>query len=493
MNSTMLVENENSTVVLDPSEDEIQISQDEYETIRPYIDERELRELDPKVRLHIIVSALACNLDTGQTGIHKNNFSEERGGYCPRTFDGWSCWNETAAGETANAPCPWFVTGFEPGRIAHKQCLSDGSWFKHPLTNLTWSNYTTCVDLEALQVYQNVNLVYEVGYLVSVCALILSLFIFCRFRSLSCTRVTIHKHLFASFIINNSLWLVWYRTVVNSGITVNELNQVYCAVIHILTHYFMMANYFWMFCEGFYLHTLLVYAFTRAESKLLTWFYVFGWLGPLLPLGLYTTFRGTDADHTERKECWIHDSKWSLLISGPVCICLLVSLAFLINIVRVLVMKLNASRRVTRTVTRNNSSRLINQREGHRRESGADSAGSLRKASRATLILIPLLGLHYFIIPFRPDGESNKWAAMMYEYVAAFTSSLQGLAVSLIFCFCNGEVLAVLKRHVCGRNSTCGGKLLGNLRTRVFRQNNTNSRATRQSIHSCSPTTTVMV
>lgn len=34
---------------------------------------------------------------------------------CPRTFDGWSCWNETPAGETAVHPCPWFVTGFEPG------------------------------------------------------------------------------------------------------------------------------------------------------------------------------------------------------------------------------------------------------------------------------------------------------------------------------------------------------------------------------------------
>lgn len=57
--------------------------------------------------------------------------------------------------------------------------------------------------------------------------------------------------------------------------------------------------------------------------------------------------------------CWIHDSKWSLLISGPVCVCLVVSLAFLINIVRVLVVKLNASRRVTRTV-RHNSGRLLN-------------------------------------------------------------------------------------------------------------------------------------
>lgn len=68
------------------------------------------------------------------------------------------------------------------------------------------------------------------------------------------------------------------------------------------------------------------------------------------------------------------------------------SLAFLINIVRVLVMKLNASRRVTRTVHgRNNSGRLLNEdgskRNGstaaQRREStvNGDSASSLRKVS----------------------------------------------------------------------------------------------------------------
>ncbi|ODM93930.1 Calcitonin-like peptide type 1 receptor [Orchesella cincta] len=371
--------------------------------------------------------------------------------YCPRTFDGWSCWNDTPAGETANAPCPWFVTGFEPGRLAHKECLRDGSWFKHPLTNLTWSNYTTCVDLEALQVrnyvliihaifksefvYQNVNLVYEVGYFVSVCALILSLFIFCRFRSLSCTRVTIHKHLFASFIINNSLWLVWYRTVVSSHITVNELNQVYCAVLHILTHYFMMANYFWMFCEGFYLHTLLVYAFTRAESKLLTWFYV---LDPRLKVV---------AAHL--RTC----------VHMPAC-----------------------QPRVPhqhRSRARDEAERE-QARHAHRLPRDADPD--------------PAAGPALLHNPVPARRESNKWAAVMYEYVAAFTSSLQGLAVSLIFCFCNGEVLAVLKRHVCGTNSTCGGKLLGNLRTRMLRNTtNGNSRANRQSVHSCSPTTTVMV
>lgn len=34
----------------------------------------------------------------------------------------------------------------------HKTCLEDGTWFRHPDTNVTWSNYTTCVDLNDLAV-----------------------------------------------------------------------------------------------------------------------------------------------------------------------------------------------------------------------------------------------------------------------------------------------------------------------------------------------------
>ncbi|KAJ4434143.1 hypothetical protein ANN_16463 [Periplaneta americana] len=36
--------------------------------------------------------------------------------FCPGTFDGWSCWPETRAGSSAHAPCPDFVTGFDPNR-----------------------------------------------------------------------------------------------------------------------------------------------------------------------------------------------------------------------------------------------------------------------------------------------------------------------------------------------------------------------------------------
>lgn len=44
--------------------------------------------------------------------------------------------------------------------FAHKDCDADGSWFRHPENNKTWSNYTTCInfdDFEVNKTHFNVN------------------------------------------------------------------------------------------------------------------------------------------------------------------------------------------------------------------------------------------------------------------------------------------------------------------------------------------------
>jgi hypothetical protein len=69
-----------------------------------------------------------------------------------------------------------------------------------------------------------------------------------------------------------------------------------------------------------------------------------------------------------------------------------------------------------------------------------------RKAVRATLILIPLLGLHYMLTPFRPEAKS-EWE-VYYEIIAAVCTSFQGLCVAMLFCFCNGEVLNAIKKRL---------------------------------------------
>ncbi|ROT85994.1 putative calcitonin gene-related peptide type 1 receptor-like, partial [Penaeus vannamei] len=117
--------------------------------------------------------------------------------------------------------------------------------------------------------------------------------------------------------------------------------------------------------------------------------------------------------------CWIEESHYTFILSAPVCVSILANLVFLVNIVRVLVTKLRAN------------------------HVAADTNGT-RKAVRATLILIPLLGLHYVLMPFRP-AKGSHWE-FVYEVISAVVSSFQGFCVALLFCFCNSEVVMAVKK-----------------------------------------------
>ncbi len=52
--------------------------------------------------------------------------------------------------------------------------------------------------------------------------------------------------------------------------------QGWCQALHAITQYFVSCNFFWMFCEGFYLHTIIVVAFVKGK-KLLIGCFIIGW------------------------------------------------------------------------------------------------------------------------------------------------------------------------------------------------------------------------
>ncbi|XP_060816151.1 calcitonin gene-related peptide type 1 receptor-like isoform X1 [Bombus pascuorum] len=340
--------------------------------------------------------------------------------YCRVTFDGWSCWPNTPAGTTVYSPCPNFITGFDASLQAHKHCESNGTWFRHPVSDQVWSNYTTCVNLQDLSWQQGISGLYEAGYAISLVALLLSLGILTYFRSLRCARTTLHMNLFASFAVNNALWLVWYRCIVaNTDLLLN--NEITCRLLHIILHYFLLTNYAWMLCEGFYLHTLLVSAFT-SEHKLVKWLMGLGWPVPAVIVTIYASLRATSDDPADTGQCWINEGNYMNVLVYPVCVSTLLNVLFLFNIVRVLLMKLRAGPTI-----------------------GTQPSRSMRQAFRATLLLVPLLGLHYLVIPFRPP-KNHPWE-QFYEVLSAITASFQGLCVAVLFCFCNGEVIAQFKRR----------------------------------------------
>uniref|UniRef100_A0A8D9A8Z5 Calcitonin receptor n=1 Tax=Cacopsylla melanoneura TaxID=428564 RepID=A0A8D9A8Z5_9HEMI len=337
--------------------------------------------------------------------------------YCPGTFDGWACWPNTPAGSRAFLPCPYFITGFDPSRYGHKDCTENGTWYRHPASGKVWSNYSDCINLEDLDMRQKVNGIYEMGYIVSLIALISSLVILSYFKSLRCPRITVHKNLFASFSTNNFLFLLWYQFVIPYP-SVSFENGISCQVLHVILHYFLVSNYFWMLAEGLYLHTLLVCAFF-SEEKLVRCLYVVGWGFPLIIISVYTTLR---IRHGDTDQCWINDSNFSAVLLWPVVFSMALNLFFLCNIVRVLLIKL-------RSAPGGNNSRPSRQ---------------VIQGFRATLLLFPLLGVHYFITPFRPEPGHPLEPA--YEVTLAASASFQGLCVAILFCFCNGEVMAQMKR-----------------------------------------------
>ena len=78
---------------------------------------------------------------------------------------------------------------------AEKVCLSDGTWWRHPLTNITFSNYNPCVPVDRFS--EHMTTLNTVGISLSLVLLVVSLLIFTMFSSsLNCGRVSMHRNLF---------------------------------------------------------------------------------------------------------------------------------------------------------------------------------------------------------------------------------------------------------------------------------------------------------
>ncbi|CAN9498331.1 unnamed protein product [Ophioblennius macclurei] len=337
------------------------------------------------------------------------------GPVCNTTWDGWLCWDESEAGVTEQS-CPDYYHDFDTHAMASKVCTEKGGWGRHPESNRTWTNFTNCRANTTHQVRQAAMTHFYlvmIGHGLSLVSLLISLGIFFHFKSLSCQRITLHKNLFLSFVLNSIITVVRLTTVATKRADMYN-DSWSCKLVMFVHLYLLSCNYFWMLCEGIYLHTLIVVA-VFAEKQHLVWYYLLGWGFPLVPAVIHSIARHCYYND----KCWV-SSNTSLLyiIHGPICAALVVNLFFLLNIVRVLITKL----RVT-----------------HQAESSL-----YMRAVRATLILIPLLGIQFVLLPYKPH---EHWVFEIYLYIMNILMHYQGLLVSTIFCFFNGEVQTVLRRH----------------------------------------------
>ncbi|XP_023603300.1 parathyroid hormone/parathyroid hormone-related peptide receptor [Myotis lucifugus] len=311
---------------------------------------------------------------------------------CLPEWDHLLCWPLGAPGELVAVPCPDYIYDFNHKGHAYRRCDRNGSWELVPGHDRTWANYSECLkfltnETREREVFDRLDMIYTVGYSVSLASL-------------------------------TGLCSSWPTSgAAAPANTLGLLGGLPRGVTFFL--YFLATNYYWILVEGLYLHSLIFMAFF-SEKKYLWGFTAFGWGLPAIFVAVWVGVRATLAN----TRCWDLSSgykKW--IIQVPILASIVVNFILFINIVRVLATKLRET----------NAGRC-------------DTRQQYRKLLKSTLVLMPLFGVHYIVFMAMPYTEvsGTLWQVQMH-YEMLF-NSFQGFFVAIIYCFCNGEVQAEIKK-----------------------------------------------
>ncbi|XP_028933898.1 growth hormone-releasing hormone receptor [Ornithorhynchus anatinus] len=342
---------------------------------------------------------------------------------CPTAWDRLLCWPAARPGDTVTLWCPDFFLHFsaELGSVG-RNCTERGWADPSPPYAIACP-----VDLEApvgdRTYFSTVKTIYTVGYSVSVTSLAVAIVVLAAFRRLRCPRNFIHIQLFLTFILKAAA-IFCKDAVLFQQEDVDHCNfsTVGCKVTVTLGHYFTMTNFTWLLAEALYLSCLLVSSFPNGPRRYLWRLGLFGWGFPTVFVAAWVISKL----YLEDTECWeVNDNSTSWwIIKGPIVFSVGVNFLLFLNIVRILLKKLDP------------------------RQSNFNNSKHYRRLSRSTLLLIPLFGTHYIVFNFLPD-----WAGLGPRlYLELCAGSFQGFIVAVLYCFLNQEVQAELDRLWRGHN-----------------------------------------
>ncbi|XP_070707926.1 parathyroid hormone 3 receptor [Pempheris klunzingeri] len=352
-------------------------------------------------------------------------------GNCIPEWDGIICWPWSRAGHLVSVLCPEYIYDFNHRGRAYRQCDASGNWEQVPSINRTWANYTECTTYLTSNhrsqevVFERLHLMYTVGYSISLAALLVAVSILCYFKRLHCTRNYIHIHLFTSFICRAVSIFVKDAVLYsisddsNAEFTTQKPYMASCKVAVTLFLYFVATNHYWILVEGLYLHSLIFMAFLSDKNYLwaLT---IIGWGVPAVFVSIWVSARASLAD----TQCWdisAGNLKW--IYQVPILSAIVVNFLLFVNIIRVLASKLWET----------NTGKL-------------DPRQQYRKLLKSTLVLMPLFGVHYMVFMALPYTEVTGLLWQVQMHYEMFFNSSQGFFVAFIYCFCNGEVQAEVKK-----------------------------------------------
>ncbi|XP_040578059.1 diuretic hormone receptor isoform X2 [Lepeophtheirus salmonis] len=376
---------------------------------------------------------------------------------CTPLFDKISCW-----------------PGGQPNTLIIIPCFDEFRGIKYDITknatrfcyaNKTWASkadYNECIPLNGShkeyldpEYSDYTHSIYFIGYSISLLTLLISFIVFISFKEMRCLRNKIHINLFFTYIMSNFFWILTsaFQTVMTSN---NGSAYIWCISI-VFLRYFHLSTFFWMFVEGLYLFVQVIATFSVENSTFkLRHYLIIGWGIPLMIIILWSTLtanssstimstwlnydesnltsqkynyqekNGSDLEHLFNDDTltcpFIDKNSYEWIYTGPVIVVLMLNSFFLVWIMWVVITKLRSP---------NCSSEDNNHQHW--------------KATKALLVIIPLLGITYMITIYAPSNGSVF--ANVLQHIRALLLSTQGFAVTLPYCFLNTEVRNITKNN----------------------------------------------
>nr|XP_026490331.1 PDF receptor [Vanessa tameamea] len=385
------------------------------------------------------------------------NYAFDEGAvFCNTTFDTYLCWPPTKANTVIQQHCPK-VRLSDPSKFAYRQCGPEGLWEGRHANQANakgWTNFTPCFppDLQALiaevfnehnvqtkfQIAENTRIIEIIGYTLSLFTILASIIIFCYYKSLLNKRVKIHKCLFLAMLFQILVHMTLYldQALYPINDSSNRLNNTkgidgtpnLCEALYVVMESSISATFMWILLEGIYLNFLVSKYALQSNFDLKIYLYI-GWGFPFILTLIWAIINFIFYKDEKIKTCWfgynLAASYWCL--QGPRLAIILVNVVILCRVLKTVIAKLRAHK--------------------------TSEIEKIKKAVKAALLLLPLLGITNLLTTFDIPISTNVSLFRVWCYTRQFMKSFQGFFLSLIYCFFNGEVRTVIGRRINNRTA----------------------------------------
>ncbi|XP_069789669.1 adhesion G-protein coupled receptor D1-like [Narcine bancroftii] len=247
-----------------------------------------------------------------------------------------------------------------------------------------------------------------VGCSISVVCLTVTLITFALLSSVSTIRnqrYHIHANLSFAILSAQVLLLISFRFLPGT---------LPCKILAILLHFFFLSAFSWMLVEGLHLYNMVVKVFGSEESKH-TYYYGIGWGSPLV-ICVVSVTSALDS-YGSADNCWLSLERgaiWAFV--APALFVILVNIGILVAVTRI----------ISRISTDNYKIH--------------GDANASKLTVKAVAVLLPILGISWACGVLAVNNY-----AIVFQYMFAFSNSLQGFFIFLFHCVLNSEVRAALK------------------------------------------------